>query len=79
MRVYSGLIGLAVVLASPAWAEAPKPVDALDLYRLEQPIDPQLSPDGKQVAVLRQSRDIQTDRVLTDLWLVPVPGGGAGE
>lgn len=79
MRVYSGLIGLALVLAGPAWAEAPKPVEALDLYRLEQPIDPQLSPDGKQVAVIRQTRDIQTDRVQTDLWLVPVPGSGASD
>ncbi|MCA3694171.1 MAG: PD40 domain-containing protein, partial [Aquidulcibacter sp.] len=79
MRVFSGLMGLACVLAGPAWAEAPKPVEALDLYRLEQPLDPQLAPDGKQVAVLRQTRDIQTDRVMTELWLVPIPGAGAGE
>lgn len=41
----------------------PTPIEALDLYRLEQPVDPQLSPDGRTVAVLRQTRDINTDRV----------------
>lgn len=55
--------GLAILLAAAnanATDGAAKPVEALDLYRLEQPLDPQLSPDGRTVAVLRQLRDIQT-------------------
>jgi len=54
---------------------APKPVEALDLYRLEQPVEPQLSPDGRTVAVLRQTRDINTDRVNHEIWLVGVADG----
>lgn len=56
-------------------AAAPTPVEALDLYRLEQPVEPQLSPDGRSVAVLRQTRDINTDRVNHELWLVGVADG----
>ena len=52
-----------------------RPIEALDLYRLEQPVDPQLSPDGRTVAVLRQTRDINTDRVNHELWLVSVADG----
>lgn len=56
-------------------AASPRPIEALDLYRLEQPVDPQLSPDGKTVAVLRQTRDINTDRVDHEVWLVSVADG----
>lgn len=56
-------------------AAPPTPIEALDLYRLEQPVDPQLSPDGRTIAVLRQTRDINTDRVNHELWLVDVADG----
>lgn len=72
------VVGLAILLAAAnanATDGAAKPVEALDLYRLEQPLDPQLSPDGRTVAVLRQLRDIQTDRVRTELWLVAADDG----
>jgi len=72
------LLGLAPLFGAPfadAAVDAAKPVEALDLYRLEQPIDPQLSPDGRSVAVLRQLRDIQTDRVRHELWWVAAEGG----
>lgn len=66
------LLGMGGVSAA---AEQRLPVQALDLYRLEQPVDPQLSPDAKRIAVLRETRDIQTDRVQTELWLVNVADG----
>jgi len=66
------LLGLAGVSAA---ADQRLPVQALDLYRLEQPVDPQLAPDAKRIAVLRETRDIQTDRVQTELWLVDVATG----
>lgn len=56
-------------------AVARTPVQPLDLYALEQPVDPQLSPDGKRLAVLRETRDIQTDRVRNELWLIDVADG----
>ncbi len=74
MRILWGLLALGMTIVGPAHAQTKKPVEALDLYRLAQAVDPQMSPDGRQIAVLRQTRDIQTDRVNTELWLVPVPG-----
>ncbi len=72
------LVGLVWLLGgrlASAAGEGTQPVEALDLYRLEQPLDPQLSPDGRTVAVVRQLRDIQTDRVRSELWLVAAEGG----
>ena len=67
---------LALGSAAPLWAQTSRtPIEALDLYRLEQPVDPQLSPDGRTIAVLRQTRDINTDRVNHELWLVSVVDG----
>jgi dipeptidyl aminopeptidase/acylaminoacyl peptidase len=75
----TGMVAAVPAAAAPAAvAEAAtprQPVVALDLYRLEQPVDPQLSPDGRQVAVLRQTRDLQTDQVKHELWLVDVASG----
>lgn len=69
-------LGVTLGLAAPLWAQAPRsPIQALDLYRLEQPVDPQVSPDGRTIAVLRQTRDINTDRVNHELWLVSVADG----
>jgi len=67
---------LALIMVGPlAMAEGVTPVSALDLYKLEQPLDPQLSPDGSQVAVLRQIRDIQKDKAVNELWLVATATG----
>jgi dipeptidyl aminopeptidase/acylaminoacyl peptidase len=71
--------GLAVVIlaafAAPLALAAPTPMQPADLYRLEQPLDPQLAPDAKTVAVLREFRDIVADRVMTELWLVDAASG----
>lgn len=75
MKTSVAIVAVGWMLATPALAQDLKPVEALDLYRIEQPVDPQVSPDGAQIAVLRQTRDIQTDRVNTELWLVSVAGG----
>jgi dipeptidyl aminopeptidase/acylaminoacyl peptidase len=64
------ILAFAAVLGLPAAVAAPIPMQPADLYRLEQPLDPQLAPDAKTVAVLREFRDIAADRVMTELWLV---------
>lgn len=67
-----------VALAGAARADiAPAPVEPMDLYRLEQPLDPQVSPDGRSVLYLRQTRSAMTDRVDTELWRVDAAGGPA--
>ena len=49
-------------------ATAPHPLVAQDLFSLQWVSDPQIRPDGKAVAYLRQSNDIQSDQQIQSLW-----------
>lgn len=46
-----------------------------DLFGLEVATDPQISPDGKMIAYVRQSNDIMTDRARSTIWLIDVVSG----
>jgi len=46
-----------------------------DVFELEMAMDPQISPDGSEVAYVRARMDIMTDRPNRDVWIVPVSGG----
>jgi len=46
-----------------------------DLFALEQAQDPEISPDGAQIAYVRSSEDIMTDSAHKALWLVDVNTG----
>jgi acylaminoacyl-peptidase len=47
-----------------------------DVFELEIAADPQISPDGSLVAYERQSMDIMTDRVRSNIWVVRSDGEG---
>ncbi len=59
----------AILLATTAPVAAATPVEPVDLYRIAQVEDPQVSPDGRRVVFVRASFDIGTDRRVRDLWL----------
>jgi dipeptidyl aminopeptidase/acylaminoacyl peptidase len=62
--------------ASSAPAEGPNPVfTGRDLFDLSVASDPQISPDGRSIAYVRQSADIMTDRARSTIWLVDVASG----
>ena len=46
-----------------------------DLFKLEAARDPQLSPDGRTIAYVRQSGDVMNDRHRASIWLVDVASG----
>ena len=46
----------------------------IDVFEIEIAADPQISPDGSQVAYVRQSMDIMTDRARGNIWLVTADG-----
>jgi len=46
-----------------------------DLFNLEVASDPEISPDGRTVAYVRQSNDIMTDKARQTIWLVDVATG----
>lgn len=48
--------------------------ESTDIFELEIGGDPQISPDGSQVAYTRLSSDIMTDRTRSNIWLVNTNG-----
>jgi acylaminoacyl-peptidase len=65
--------GGTAVGAEPGKSDLP-PLAPADVFELEFASDPQISPDGMRVAYLRNSIDIMTDKVRSQLWLVGVEG-----
>ncbi len=62
--------------AAAAPATGPNPTfTGADLFHLTVPADPQISPDGRSIAYVRQSADIMTDRMRSTIWLVDVATG----
>ena len=77
------LAAMALLTAAPALAADPAPAPdgpvaaftGYDLFKLEAARDPQVSPDGRQIAYVRQSGDVMTDRNRASIWLVEVSSG----
>ena len=69
----------ATCLAAPAAAapaDAPNPMfTGRDLFDLTAAADPQISPDGRQIAYVRRANDIMTDRAVSSIWLIDVATG----
>jgi dipeptidyl aminopeptidase/acylaminoacyl peptidase len=67
-------------LAAPAAAD-PHPFTVHDLLAMERLSDHQVSPDGRRVAFVVRTTDLEADRGQTDLWLLDLDAAGraAGE
>src|SRR5471030_1459370 len=74
----------AISLASPSLAQAPgaaptegpsRTFEARDVFSLQVADDPQVRPDGRQVAYVRRAYDIMTDKAGKSLWLIDVASG----
>ena len=69
----------ATALTAPAIAApatGPNPLfTGGDLFDLEWASDPQISPDGRTIAYVRESNDIMTDKARRTIWLVDVASG----
>jgi acylaminoacyl-peptidase len=45
-----------------------------DVFELEIAADPQISPDGSQIAYARRSMDIMTDQAVSNIWIIDADG-----
>ena len=61
-------------LAAPAAGPEPR-FTGSDLFNLSAAADPQISPDGRTIAYVRQSADIMTDRNRSTIWVIDVASG----
>ncbi|MGE3615725.1 MAG: prolyl oligopeptidase family serine peptidase [Gemmatimonadales bacterium] len=55
-------------------AAQPQRLEPADLFQLEYPADPAISPDGQWVVYSRRWSDVMTDRRFTNLWIVRTDG-----
>jgi dipeptidyl aminopeptidase/acylaminoacyl peptidase len=53
-----------------------EPLGERDILRFRMISEPQLSPDGRQVAFVLTEQDAAADRQATSIWLAPVDGSG---
>jgi len=69
----------ATALAAPAVAAPANGPDRYftgsDLFNLEWASDPEISPDGRTIAYVRESNDVMTDKARPSIWLIDVATG----
>jgi dipeptidyl aminopeptidase/acylaminoacyl peptidase len=78
MRRLIGLMALAsfvVTAAAQAPVDASKQLTAEKMWGLKRLGDPSITPDGANAVLAVTTYDINENKGLTDLWLVPVAGG----
>jgi len=69
-------LGTLTVGAVPLVAAEREPFTVQDLVTMKRLSDPQVSPDGRRVAFVLRSTDLEADRGRTDLWSIGVDGSG---
>lgn len=62
-------------LAIATMAVAKRPITFEDLVRIQRISDPQVSPDGKWVAYVQGTVDMEANKTVRHIWLVPTEGG----
>jgi dipeptidyl aminopeptidase/acylaminoacyl peptidase len=83
MRLVSGCVFVAVVLALPAVCfgqqppASPRPITVEDRLQIREVTDPQLSPDAKWVAYTVRTASLKEDKSDERIWMVPFGGGDA--
>lgn len=74
-KIFAGII-LTLLTLSPK-ASAKRPIMFEDLMKVQRISDPQVSPDGRWIAYVQTSVDLEANTKTGHLWLVPVEGGEA--
>ena len=74
VRAACALLALQAAMA----ASAGRPLAADDLFRIQEVSEPQVSPDGTDIAYLVSHNDRDADERRTTLWLVGWAGGDPG-
>ena len=72
MRQLASIVALSVIaFAGAIGAQAKRGIELADYYRLETASDPQISPDGTQVALVRNVIVEADNARRSEIWLVP--------
>ena len=63
-----------LLLAGAAVSQGTHPFSVHDMLAMQRVGDPQVSPDGRLVAFVLRTTDLEADRGRTDLWMAHVDG-----
>jgi dipeptidyl aminopeptidase/acylaminoacyl peptidase len=76
MKLLALLIALLLLAMAPTVAEAAgkRPMKLEDLYRFQRVSDPQISPDGSQVAYVVGVLDMEANKIGSAIWLAATDG-----
>jgi dipeptidyl aminopeptidase/acylaminoacyl peptidase len=70
-----GVFLLAVGVAAAADGVGRKPFQPEDLFALQAAADPQIRPDGQEIAYVRDSMDVMSDEPRRTIWIVDTASG----
>ncbi|MGZ5172459.1 MAG: TolB family protein, partial [Burkholderiales bacterium] len=74
LRRCSIVLVLLFIAATPFHAQTRRPITETDLFKFVWAADPQISPNGSQVAFVRVTVNEDKDRYETQLYIVPADG-----
>jgi dipeptidyl aminopeptidase/acylaminoacyl peptidase len=69
------LIGFGLMFPVTQFCESKSPLMPKDLYQMNKLADPQVSPDGKWIAYVVSVPNLEEDKYVGNIWLVPINGG----
>jgi Tol biopolymer transport system component len=72
-RIHVAFVLLVLAVAAIAYAKHPITFD--DLTKIHRISDPQVSPDGKWIAYVQGTVDMEANKTVRHIWLIPTEGG----
>jgi dipeptidyl aminopeptidase/acylaminoacyl peptidase len=75
--VLFAILGATLATLAPAAAQSRRPMGAVDLLNVPRIIDPQVSPDGRDVLFIQATTDWRIGRRVTHVWKTRVDGTGS--
>jgi dipeptidyl aminopeptidase/acylaminoacyl peptidase len=72
-RIHVAFVLLILAAATIAYAKHPITFD--DLAKIHRISDPQVSPDGKWIAYVQGTVDMEANKTVRHIWLIPTEGG----
>ncbi len=75
-RTCLSLLAGVTLMGAASAQDAGGPLQFSDVFSLEMAASPQISPDGGQIAYVRRSNDIMTDRTRSAIWVLGYDGAG---
>jgi dipeptidyl aminopeptidase/acylaminoacyl peptidase len=76
IRHWKWILPITLIFTSPSFGQSQKrPIQFDDMIAMHRLSDPQISPDGKWVAYVVSTPDMQTNHAVSNIWIVPADGG----